>query len=380
MTSYFVKPFDVLFFRGNKSFDLGEWYSGGIFPPLPSTFQGFVRTSILKKAALIKDNGELKDMQQAEAIVGNDSSIPFDLTGPFVYDGEIYVQTPLDLLYENSRLKLPDLSNETYLNDLSFKLHTLNLQGKAYWGRDKACLLPNNTFARYRLGNSPLDIFPSPVEIEDHVGITLDYGEAPKRNKRAVDNRFYMTPYRRLKDSSRLLFSTSCSEDLDNLSGKLGSESRGAQMRKTGNDISFKMANAFYEEIVSSEKGRFKLVLLQPGVFKSGWLPFPGKIINDEMILDYAGLKLKLLYARTTKNLRISGFSFRNLKLNDESKRGIGLKPMLNAVPAGAVYYFEIQNPSSSTATTLKSLDDSKLSNVPYSQMGFNHVILAKII
>lgn len=117
--------------------------------------------------------------------------------------------------------------------------------------------------------------------------------------------------------------------------------------------------------------------------FKNYLKGLPSNIVpkkeGDFLVLDYSGLKLKILYARTNKKLKIGGISMRQLKCNDKKKRGIGLKPIMNAVPAGAVYYFEIMNADKKTASILKSLDGSKIEHLHYSKMGFNQVTIAKI-
>lgn len=378
MTTYMAKPYDVLFFRGNKSFDIGVWYSDGAFPPLPSTFQGFVRTALLMDKGLVSADGNLNDIDEAKDLVGDDQELAFDLEGPYVCDNDqLFVSTPLDLLRNGHKSYLPQLVNTESLTDLGFKLDALEIKDKPKWTREKISIMSKSTLIKYRQADSPFVLEEPPVAIEDHVGIQLDYRNESGRKKQAKEGMFYMTPYRRFAENAGLLFSTDCSEKLDGLSGKLGSEGRGANIKASSHKIDFKENDQFYEDL--AEAKRFKLLLLQPGVFQTGWLPFPGNIESEQMILNYDELELKLLFARTGPSLRISGFSYREMKVGDKSGRGFGLKPMLNAVPAGAVYYFEILNPSEDVPEKLKSLDGSKVQNKPYCQMGFNQVILAKL-
>lgn len=187
MRTYIARPYDVLFFRGNKSFDIGVWYSDGIFPPLPSTFQGFVRTALLIKENQIDANGMLIDEKKAKKLVGDDSDLVFDLTGPFVFSNELYVPTPRDLILDGDNFKIPDLTTTQFMSDLCFNLYALDAGEKPNWANEKLSLINQSGLAEYRHLNSPIAKQKAPVEVEDHVGIQLDYGNSAAKKKQAME-------------------------------------------------------------------------------------------------------------------------------------------------------------------------------------------------
>ena len=91
MPDYMIKPYDVLFFRGNKSFHFGAWRTEGVFPPFPSTFQGFIRNKLLLDSNLIDAGGKLKDTIDAKKQVeqiGDDKNIGVDITGPYLMSAD----------------------------------------------------------------------------------------------------------------------------------------------------------------------------------------------------------------------------------------------------------------------------------------------------
>ena len=290
---------------------------------------------------------------------------------------------------ENSNFKIGQLtlSKKPIQTDLGLKLFysVFTAKPKFFFYQQPYCLL--SQFKDYRKnGIMPVvENAKSPDFEEQHIGISLQYNRNSKRTKQAEESLFYMTPYNRLPHDMRLYFRISCENndiisDLEKEYCKLGSEGRGAIIENCAPKLVVKFnENEFYDDLVKQKK--FKLILLQPGLFKNGWVPFENKS-GDWKIFTYNGLELKLLYAQTGDVKKISGMSMRQQKINDNQQRGSGLKPMLNAVPAGAVYYFEIlrSNASNDISAQLKELDGSKIPNEPYSTMGFNQVALAKII
>lgn len=404
MNAYIAKPFDVLYFRGNKSFDKGEWYSEGIFPPYPSTFQGLLRFIILKDLEMIKINGCLTDKYLAVEKVGDDENFPFDIIGPYLCNNDtFFFPTPFDtyIIEKNDKTEIApiEISKSAIMTDMGFKFHyPVASHNKIKWAYYNYSYSTREEYAQYlkNITFEPSDY--NPVEKEEHIGIEL---ERPKNvssdknlsknivfTKKTQEPNFYLTPYNRLNKDVGLYFEiknglaekvTWCSHI-----GKLGSEGRGVFFEKASKSLDMNKDDLFYSSLV--EKKRFKLILLQPGVFKNGWIPFNySKTEDDYITLTYEGLKLRLYYARTTKQLHIGGMSMRKMILKDEKNAGAGLKPMINAVPAGAVYYFEIMSPlptlveKQNAINILRKLNNSKIQNKPYSDMGFNHVILGQI-
>ncbi|HOX84352.1 MAG TPA: type III-B CRISPR module-associated protein Cmr3 [bacterium] len=402
MTNYIAYPFDVLYFRGNKSFDIGEWYSEGIFPPYPSTFQGFVRTCIAKKAGFIGTDGKIIEQKRnvMQSLVGDDTIFPFDLHGPFIVkSGQFFLPVPKDVLAiknnsscENHKQTIDpfvyqqiELSDKTIKTDLGW-LHFPNAKRKLYYADNIHNFISLETLDVYRKHSEYIEFSESPIFTEEHIGIQLEERKNGVFSKQTREGHFYLTPYQRLADDAGLFFSVSDDNcDPQDCYSRLGSESRGAYVKKTDMDLQLKMDDDFYNEIV--KHACFKLILLQPGIFRHGWLPFAVEQTNERIILSDSNVKLQLLYARTGGRCRIGGVSMRKQTIDDREKRGDGLKPMLNTVPAGSVYYLKIIEPGKDIESWLKQLDGNKLtgpesqnkSYEKYFKMGFNQAIIGKI-
>ena len=50
-----IKPLEPFFFRDARPFDKGEGWATGIFPPLPSTIYGAIRTAAISQKSTIND-------------------------------------------------------------------------------------------------------------------------------------------------------------------------------------------------------------------------------------------------------------------------------------------------------------------------------------
>ena len=390
--SYLVKPFDVLFFRDNKAFDFGEWYSEGIFPPYPSTFQGLVRTSILAKNNLIDNNGKLISEQKAKNLVGDDSIFPFEIEGPFICDGEkIFLPTPKDIVKDNGNSwKQITISKGKIQSDLRIPLHFSDEKVKIkhlFYQNDVISL---QELKNYRLkGRIQQNRDRQPFKIEDHVGIKLDLDQ-PNPKKKTQEHYFYLTPFIRMQKDAGFYFTISSQNNnddkinLNRLHGRLGSEGRGVVFEENNKILSsLKLENNFYNNLANDKK--FKLILLTPGIFENGWLPFMWN--NDSLYVNFNNntIELNLLFATNNMPLRISGYSQLKQKqegFDNNKKRGKAVKPQVLAVPAGSVYYFEIAKESDEEILKewLISLDGSKIENGIYSAMGYNQIVLGKII
>lgn len=387
MPDYIIKPYDVLFFRGNKSFHFGEWRTEGVFPPYPSTFQGFVRNKLLVDDNRIDANGSLENTEDAKKHIGDDENMGVDITGPYLMDadtGEIYFRTPSDLFRKAAGCDMCysafPLKMEPLESDHGFDLCCPNIPD----GKLDNLYLPEfislSEICDYRLSLDEIKIIGKELcVIEDRVGIALDTAELKANNRTVEKKKFYTTPYNRLRDS--IGFYCTIDKPLADGSLKFGSESHIVHVSSIAADsiIEQKLKQsreALIKEIVNTKT--FRLILLQQGVFGHGWTPFK-QIEEEENIFEADGLKLELLFAFTQPPLKISGYSFeKNTKTTKQ--QGISLKPMKNVVPAGAVYMFRIHDDAADE--TIKKFvtdyDNRKLKNTPYSKMGFNHVIMGK--
>ncbi len=387
MPGYIAHPYDVLFFRGNKSFTFGEWYTEGTFPPPPSTFQGFVRSKILYDGGALDEKGRANDKNTIQALVGDDDKFPMDIVGPYLIKtefDELYFPAPRDVIQEDEvsfRSLFNRVNEECIESDLGFLLRMPgSIPEKKLESLRPPEYLSDSEITAYRTVLDGLDIADhNLVFTEDRVGIGLDY---EKRKTR--EGRFYVTPYSRLSDGIDLYFSLT-GKTLNGGSQKLGGEAHLVDVVSHNEEsLLEKKFSPSRERLVQCivKHRTFRLVLLQPGIFKEGWFPFQSAV-NDQKLLSTIATKgstfqCELLGACMDSPWKIGGYSYiRNLGTGDQS--GVTLKPMMLAVPTGSVYLFRIgkEVPDDVIKNFVEEFDNEKIGNLPYSAMGFNHVLLA---
>lgn len=389
MPDYRITPYDVLFFRGNKSFDFGRWFTEGIFPPYPSTFQGFIRNKMLvdDEEGLIAPDGKLTNEAKAKSLVGDDHQIKVDIKGPYLMEGgNIYFPTPADLYRKCSGTteccSAFPISVEDHLeSDLEYRLLCPEIAEDKPEKSAPPEFIELERLQSYRLSLKDITVDSTLLTVrENRVGIGLDREHLRKGAKAAGETLFYVTPYQRLRNGVGFYCHTD--KALKNGPLKLGSESHLVSVEQLeGDDRIERRFQASREELIQKiiETKTFRMVLLQPGVFASGWLPFTGQPDRDQLILKRDGLVLRLIFAFVNAPVRISGYSF----AQNRGAATIGLKPLVNAVPAGAVYMFQIlDGMEQQIRDFVKSYDNQKIINSEadfkhYAAMGFNHVVLA---
>lgn len=383
---YLVHPFDVLFFRKNKPFDFGDWYSEGFFPPLPSTFQGFIRTSILMKHHQLQ-GGRLSP--DAAKLVGDDQQFPLDISGPFLFTVQQknwYFPTPRDVVVDrNGGTTITGgrqirLSPDSIACDLG-SLHYPDEKEKAEYLWYSGAFLSDDQINQYRKQGTFSWNNCNPVyHEEEHYGIQL------KKNKSIEEHRFYLTPYKRLGKEVAFYFKLESEKSYLDLTGqysRLGSEGRGAIIEKTDQQLNLTLDDSFYEELAQSKKCKF--IFLQPAILPPEFLPFQEAGHAESLSfkpINWNGLQLKPIYATMGERLKIGGISFIRITTNPHnSKTNYGLKPMVNALPAGSVFYFHIENADNiqNLAETLQQLDGGKVPFENYHKMGYNQFVLGKI-
>jgi CRISPR type III-B/RAMP module-associated protein Cmr3 len=393
MVEYLAQPYDVLYFRGNKSFYFGEWYSEGVFPPLPTTFQGFVRTKILMDNDLLDSAGYATDRSKVKKLVGDDSTLAFEITGPFLChrdSGQIYFQTPKDMFrkYAGSHWTvcsvMMDSVQGTLHSDLEFDLACLNVPNEKPEKIQPPPYVSLEELARYRLQMElPMEEKDDLLFTEDRVGIGLDRNKAREKSRAVEDGKFFVTPYCRLNDQIGFYFTVSGTGKIKFGALKLGSESHLAKVQAIATieqDRLERELKRTREDLVGAiQRTRtFRLILLQPGIFTSGWKPFETNPNSNPLTAEVLGVRLQLLGACVGDPITISGYSYER-NVGTTKQKEVRLKPAVCAVPAGSVYLFKIDG--SVTMEQIKNLvealDNKKIEYKPYSQMGFNHTIIA---
>ncbi|ODS41416.1 MAG: hypothetical protein A7315_06310 [Candidatus Altiarchaeales archaeon WOR_SM1_79] len=384
MKDYCIKPYDVLFFRGNKSFYFGEWYSEGVFPPLPSTFQGFIRHKVLVDNNISPDDKEIKQHK-----IGDDDTMPMEITGPYLRDeeGKIYFQSPKDIFRGENKKYYSAMPAETPLqSDLGFSLYCPDLPKEGKLEKHKPLeYISLKEMIDYRTKLTDIEIQNKEiVGTEDRVLIGLDFEKLKGGNRVVKEGRFNVAAYNRLKNDYGFYCNVKLSDDLKILNGslKFGSESHIVYVEelKEGNYLEEELKKnreELKDQIIKTKT--LKIILLQPAIFENGWLPFDYEDKDNKKTCYVDGLQLELLFAFMDAPIKISGYSFyKNTKKSNTQQKDIRLKPIRNAVPAGSVYVFRINGDASDEQikSFIDKFDNKKIENAPYSLMGFNHVIV----
>ncbi|GAB4541021.1 MAG: hypothetical protein Fur0020_10370 [Thermodesulfovibrionia bacterium] len=386
MPDYIVRPYDVLFFRGNKSFHFGQWYTEGVFPPYPSTFQGFIRSKILQDNGLIGPSGELKNDEKAKCLIGDDKDIRISIIGPYLIDTEnnhIYFKTPSDLLRDakgcdTCHSTFPS-GDEPLESDLRFNLFCPDIpHGKLNnLYPPEYISLDNLITYRTNLKDIKIQSF-KPLFTEDRVVIGIDEEKLKGKDRTVQTGRFCVTPYNRLKEG--IGFYCNVDKDIKEGSLKFGSESHLVHIERLDsiNLIEEKLKESRDTLIQGILKSKtFRMVLLQHGIFENGWLPFSFTEGDNKLIATVNGLRIELIFAFIKAPIKISGYSI--LRNRTHTQGSIILKPMVNAVPVGSVYMFRIIDGCNedNIRQFVQAYDNKKIGYNSYSSMGYNHVILA---
>lgn len=386
MPDYIVKPYDVLFFRGNKSFHFGQWYTEGVFPPYPSTFQGFIRSKLLHDNNFLEPSGKLKNGQgqKASELVGNDDIFPLNITGPYLINtekGDIYFKTPRDLFRRVAGCDICDSAfpkKEIPLeSDREFLLSCPDIpEGKPDKFSPPEYISLTNLI-NYRTALKGINVpMIEPCYTEDRVVIDIDDEKLRDKNRVVHGGRFCVTPYNRIKHD--VGFYCYVDREINRGSLKFGSESHLAYIEQlsSGNIIEEKL-KASRDELISKilKTKTFRMILLQHGIFQNGWFPFNYSINNSRLVAEVNGMKLELVFTFTEAPLKISGYSI--IKNKGKTQAGILLKPMVKSVPAGSVYMFKITNgyTEENIKAFIEKYDNKKIDYLHYSKMGYNHII-----
>jgi CRISPR-associated protein Cmr3 len=327
-----VQPFDTLFFRDGKPFTIAEeTWADTIFPPLPSTIYGAMRTAYIVHNGGVKKfyNGKMKDTIGTTTDKGN-----FKIRGVYIQkEEELYFSGPLDIVYEKGEKKDAQMMR-VMDNPLSISNFPLNrflfspgsikkaeVDEKAFIGYDSLSEYLNCYGHPFTL--HPLDSF---IKTEPKVGI-----KRSAKTHISEEGCLYRVGMMRLEDKCSLIMDFSGLSDFPEEGIlRLGGEGKGARFKKIKEIELPVLKDETLKRI--KESRQFKLYLATPTIFKKGWLP--DWIDEDTLKGELCSIKLKLLTAAIGKPISIGGWDMANNRP----------KPMKKAVPAGSVYYFEVVN------------------------------------
>jgi CRISPR-associated protein Cmr3 len=321
-----IDAFDTLFFRDGKPFEMGDdTWANGMFPPLPSVFYGALRTAYASQ-----HNIPINDIDKETKCL-KIKGIYLDTGADLVYP------MPLDYVEqkdkENSVKHLKLLASDEFLSSKPFTYVPYIAEEVE---QNAESIFTSGQFDKYAQGeNSDLKIkkYSDLIVTENKVGIGRD-----NSTNIAKDSKLYRVAMRRLESKSGQKLSFIIDYEFV---GKTNQDITGSfKLGAEGKIVKFKPYNTTIKKSVVAESKFFKIYLSTPAIFKNGNLPNFDKW--------FKGYDVKLLTAIVGKPFRVGGF--------DMVKREP--KEMQTAVPAGSVYYFEIQQTDKTTLHLIKDLEN----------------------
>jgi CRISPR-associated protein Cmr3 len=325
-----LEALDTLFFRDGKPFTMGEdTWAEGIFPPLPSVVYGALRTAYFSE-----------DIERFKTIKKKDDSALLRITSYcFKYGSRIYFPMPLDLIEvvsptkngprkELHFLKLNKPDERSFASNMPTS-HSLQPDTDNFDVVENGIVnsLDLANYLAVRISSADYHSLNDFTFLEPKVGIGLN-----KDTRTANDGQLYRVGMRRLDQLSFVVGFEF--EQLDNIPAmiRLGGEGKAVQCQSIESKEIRQKISIPMPLIVGK---RFKLYLATPALFTDGWKP-------SWMTTDYSehnGIKIRLLAAAVGKAVPVGGFDIRKS----------GPKAMRKAVPAGSVYYLELEHETDNT-------------------------------
>jgi len=325
---------DTVYFGTGKPFNKeGDNWTDSMFPPAPSVLYGALRT------AYFADNISLFN----KANTAEDPTLNLRLKGIFLISdtkpGTIYFPMPLDLVTlvgAEDQVFLLSLQENYFVSNCPTSM-VLMLKENQLVETVEGGVIDHLSMADYLSGGKggfPYHMLTEFITREMKVGIGIDDDkgtaqdtmlyrigmirpEIAERRGKGIRNRklSLLVDYEGLQFPARGLI-------------KAGGEGKAAEFEPCDEKMIALMRQMPIQWPAHGTK--FKVYLATPAKFEKGWLP--GWLDETTLEGTYQGIRLKLLTAAIGKPLPIGGYDM-------EARRP---KPMMRAVPAGSVYYFEI--------------------------------------
>ena len=336
-----IDALDTLFFRDGKPFERGEEaWADGLFPPYPSVIYGALRSAYFSEhpSELGKANSE------------GDPTRDFRITNFYLaVDDQPYYPLPLDLVKIKGAKKgdfpiplAPKKDEEVLSSCLTPEL-------LYYQGTEPVEAIEDGLLAIYELTNylegktgqltyQPISDF---LTAEPKVGISRK-----STTHNADEGMLYRVGMMRFSGKKKFkknpqTISLVVAFEGPNIARRgflrLGGEGKAAVYKQT-TEVPVSTDNFVLKD------NRFKLLFITPAIFDNGWLP--SWIGKNSLTGNKNGVSLKLITAALGKFQSVGGF--------DMVKKQP--KPMYRAVPAGSVYYFEVQDAANQTEEISQAL------------------------
>lgn len=380
MTWVFIEPTDVWLFRDGRPFSAGEGHiARSIFPPTPVTIQGALRSLILGHSEVdwreFRDQSTPGAQKLGEAIGypathGRKASLgKFSMAGPFLARWEMgqavrYTPLPADVV-RHTKEGYPDHFALRPAKGLLFKTEWPMNSLLPLWPEtteDIEAPDPGGWLSEQGLDNYLQCKGFSPVqgeelfESEPRFGVALDY-----KTRRPVEHMLYQAEFIRPDANPGgevgLLVQLGPGMKLPADQGvmTLGGEARGACYRQLDDSEIYVGANR------QAPTTRLKLVFLTPAWFSGGWQPADENAGWARLL----GAPVTLVAASIGRPQHIGGW--------DIATRWH--KPMYHYVPAGSVYFFQLDQEVGQPITPpFGSVTETPDNELPLSALGFGQV------
>lgn len=300
---------DTLFFRDGRPFTMGEDTAAeGFFPPPPSVIYGALRTAYMSSE--MNKNKELDDL-----ITESDTLHIHGIC--LENENELYLPMPNDLVVSESnkeqakRLKFAKTNNISSNQTIDMLINTSN--EKVVEG---TFLLSLMDFQEY-LTKPNKKTFPC-INLSDWVLQETKIGIGRSNETHiAGDGMLYRMRQQRLKTEKGEV-KIIVNFDMPNF------PTEGVNWLQLGGErkaVSVKNSDYYAPSLPTIDKEVFKIYLSTPAIFTKGWMPSFGSSVN-------------IIAAAIGKPIHLGGFDVQAGKP----------KPMLQAVPAGSVYYLKAES------------------------------------
>lgn len=361
-----LNPFDTLFFRDGKPFEMGEEsWADGIFPPLPSVFMGLLRTAYLSTGACSPQDvlNQTQGLHIKQVLLGHNDQLLFP--------------TPLDLIHKQNE---QDCAGAiiSYQQDLIPNPPALSSNQAPYLliprkeeeesdeinPKKPPLFFLENDFNDYLKGEDKIE---HPIHINDYfkhqepkIGIARD------RSTHIVqESALYRVNMQRLEHKTNYHEKISILVDFDGINlpdrgtSRFGAEGKTVAFSKVEKEVALPTP-----EITGN---KIKLYFATPGIFAGGWHPFAtDPLVNSQTTLS--GTSVRFLAAASDKPIACGGF--------DMVKRIP--KPMYRAIPAGSVFYLELET-TEQAQTFAKQIHGTCLSDYGKDSEGFGLCLVGNV-
>lgn len=405
-----IQPRDTLFFRGGEPFNAGETlFIKSQFPPAPQVMQGFIRSFLLSLHGANWDDyahgfcsacGTDQCPVLHKVGAAGSLSISLGIRGPFIVrlksgkcDSYLY-PLPLDLACDNSGTLKALRPGKPILSDIGLVRFTeANGAGlkllKGMWIDEDALYRYLRNDKIPELSSITCSLATRENDLQGH--LVEGYGQAGNNQGQrfigyhepylgiAVDHKrgsviegllysvFHFRFYEAIEETYALAVALQDIPEMLTLADEdyaysLGGERRQVYVKIT--DYRPFPAKGLAETI-DRYSGNFRMMLLQPALFKSGWLPDGFVKHSTDRGITWRGrlngIECELVSASVGKPVSIGGWNI---------KAGVS-RPLYSMVPAASVYYFIT---SAKGEQVVRALHNKNIGH--YADLGYGHVIV----